>query len=90
MLGTAHLAGITNAYNFGGAHAIAAMAYGDPIARAVVPGTGAAPAQHGPHVVVSHFLWGDHQALRLKNLPNFLRQAHLIDETFDKGVVFRA
>ena len=28
MLGTAHLAGITNAYNFGGAHAIAAMAYG--------------------------------------------------------------
>ena len=29
MLGTAHLAGITNAYNFGGAHAIAAMAYGN-------------------------------------------------------------
>ncbi len=28
MLGTAHLAGVTNAYNFGGAHAIAAMAYG--------------------------------------------------------------
>ena len=28
MLGTAHLAGITKAYNFGGAHAIAAMAYG--------------------------------------------------------------
>ena len=28
MLGTAHLAGITNAYNFGGAQAIAAMAYG--------------------------------------------------------------
>ncbi len=28
MLGTAHLAGITNAYNFGGAHAVAAMAYG--------------------------------------------------------------
>ena len=28
MLGTAHIAGITNAYNFGGAHAIAAMAYG--------------------------------------------------------------
>jgi len=28
MLGTAHIAGISNAYNFGGAHAIAAMAYG--------------------------------------------------------------
>jgi len=28
MLGTAHIAGINNAYNFGGAHAIAAMAYG--------------------------------------------------------------
>ena len=28
MLGTAHIAGINNAYNFGGAHAIATMAYG--------------------------------------------------------------
>ncbi len=28
MLGTAHVAGIKHAYNFGGAHAIAAMAYG--------------------------------------------------------------
>jgi len=28
MLGTAHIAGISNAYNFGGAQAIAAMAYG--------------------------------------------------------------
>jgi hypothetical protein len=41
-------------------------------------------------MVVSDLLWGDHQALRLKNLPDFLREAHLRDEAFNKRMIFRA
>ncbi len=66
------------------------IVHGDPIARAVVPGAGAAPAQHRPYMVVSHLLWSDHQPLRLQNLPDLLHEAHLLDEAFNERMIFRA
>ncbi len=66
------------------------IVHGDPIAWAVVPGAGAAPAQHRPYMVVSHLLWSDHQPLRLQNLPDLLHEAHLLDEAFNERMIFRA
>ena len=41
-------------------------------------------------MVVSHLLWSDHQPLRLQNLPDLLREAHLLDEAFNERMIFRA